>query len=168
MPSNDISDRTATLQELAPQGAIRFALNHGNVVLVTPASTEENPSGITIDLAREFARRLDAPLRFVHQSRAVDVSSTAGDDQWDVCFLAVDPGRAETIALSDPYLTIEGAYVVSEASPVHNPADVERLALKVGVTRGSAYALFLQRELKLASLVEFETPALVIAALTEG
>ena len=33
-------DKQAVLAELAPKGELRFAINHGNVVLVNPGSAE--------------------------------------------------------------------------------------------------------------------------------
>lgn len=162
------ASRDAILRDLAPTGEIRFALNHGNVVLVNAGSSEDDPSGITVDLAREFARRLGVGYRFVHHYRAVDVSDGATSDRWDVCFLAVDPKRARTIAFSDPYISIYGTYGVPVDSPAQSVADVERLGLRIGGTPGSAYTLFLERELKSARLVPYETNDLVLAAMAAG
>ena len=160
--------RDAILRDLAPTGEIRFALNHGNVVLVNPGSTEDAPSGITVDLAREFARRLGVGYRFVHHYRAVDVTDGAGADRWDVCFLAVDPKRAQVIAFSDPYISIEGTYGVRSDSPAQTAADVDRPGIRIGATPGSAYSLFLQRELKHAELVNMASVDQVLAAFLAG
>src|SRR5262249_44478691 len=50
-------------KELAPKGKLRVAINHGNPVLVQGGP--EAPRGVTIDLARELARRTGLALELV-------------------------------------------------------------------------------------------------------
>ena len=45
---------------------------------------------------------------------------------WDVCFLAIDPVRAEQILFTPPYVVIEGAYLVTEDSPIRDNAEVDQ------------------------------------------
>ena len=52
------------VKELAPTGTLRAAINIGNPVLVQ-TDAAGTPSGVTIDLARELARRLGVPLETV-------------------------------------------------------------------------------------------------------
>jgi polar amino acid transport system substrate-binding protein len=75
-------------------------------------------------------------------------------DAWDVAFLAIDPVRAVGITFSAPYVVIEGVYLVPENSPLRGIEDVDRDGVRIAVGRGSAYDLFLKRELKRARLVE--------------
>ena len=69
---------------------------------------------------------------------------------WDLAFLAVDPLRADVTTFTHPYVVIEGTYIVPEDSPLRSIADVDRAGVRVAVGRGSAYDLFLARELKRA------------------
>ena len=46
-----------------------------------------------------------------------------------------------------------GAYLVTEGSPIHDKADVDRRDVRVAVSTGSAYDLYLSRELRQASIV---------------
>ena len=56
-----MSDPTAAMTEdLAPTGVLRASINLGNPVLAQ--GTADDPSGVTVDLAREVAARLDVPL----------------------------------------------------------------------------------------------------------
>jgi polar amino acid transport system substrate-binding protein len=71
----------------------------------------------------------------------------------DICFLAIDPARAETVAFTPPYAVIEGVFAVPEASPLTSSADVDRPGVRVGVKKGSAYDLFLSRTLAHAEVV---------------
>ena len=111
--------------------------------------------GLAVDLARSLAARLELDLSFVHFDRAGDVTDSAAAGLWDVCFLAVDPLRAEQIAFTEPYLVIEGCYLVRGTSEAATSEDVDRLALRIGVVQGSAYALHLARVARGAQLIQF-------------
>lgn len=142
----------AVLADLAPTGKLRAAINFGNPVLAhRDAGT---PGGISADLARELAQRLGVALEFVpYESAGKVVQGLEADAAWDVCFLAIDPLRAQTIAFTAPYVVIEGVYLVAGDSPLRHGADVDRAGVRVGALVGSAYELFLSRELKQATLV---------------
>jgi polar amino acid transport system substrate-binding protein len=157
MASDDV------LNDYAPGGRLRFALNHGNRVLIGRDDAGQ-PEGISVDLARALAAELNAEPEFVEFERATDVASSASEDVWDVCFLAVDPSRAATIAFTHPYVRIEGCYLAqSESAQVTD--DVARLGLRIGIVEGSAYALHLARSPGSEGLVPFASFAEVTAAL---
>lgn len=99
-----------TIREFCPERRLRAALNFGNGVLIGRDEAGQ-PRGITVDLAQALAARLGLAVDFVEMARAVDVSNAARSGVWDLCFLAVDPKRAETIAFSEPYVQIDGCYL---------------------------------------------------------
>lgn len=136
---------------LAPTGVLRASINVGNAVL-TNGSFDE-PGGVTVDLAREFARRLDVPVDLVLWDAARKSVDAVRDGVADVCFLAVDPQRAEELAFTAPYVLIEGAYAVRGDSPLRQVDDVDREGVRVGVKLGSAYDLHLTRALAAAEIV---------------
>ena len=76
---------------------------------------------------------------------------------WDVAYLAIDPARAVDISYTAPYVVIEGVYLVPEASPIRRNEDVDREGVRVALGKGSAYDLFLSRELKKATIVRAPT-----------
>ncbi|WP_404384032.1 transporter substrate-binding domain-containing protein [Knoellia locipacati] len=140
-----------TTEDLAPTGALRASINLGNAVLTNGSS--ESPAGITVDIAHELGRRLDVPVDLVLWDAARKSVDAVRDGAADVCFLAVDPVRAEELAFSAPYVLIEGAYAVRESSPLRSAADVDRDGIRIGVKLGSAYDLHLSRSLGSAELV---------------
>jgi polar amino acid transport system substrate-binding protein len=71
----------------------------------------------------------------------------------DICFLAIDPAREETVAFTPPYAVIEGVFAVPRDSPLGSSADVDRPGVRIGVNQGSAYDLFLSRTLAHAEVV---------------
>ena len=151
------------VKDLAPGGTLRAAINVGNAVLAArPATPGGEPTGISVDLARELARRLGVPLQLIvfdAAGKVVDAGKTGG---WDIAFVALDPKRAAEIAQSPPYVQIEGAYLVRNDSPLRSNDEVDRKGNRVVVGLNSAYDLYLTRELKQAQIVRTPTSALVV------
>jgi len=144
----------AALADLAPTGGLRAAINFDNPVLAGRNAAGE-PSGVSVDLSRELARRLGVAVQFVPFHSAGKV--VEGLASWDVCFLAIDPKRATLIDFTEPYVVIEGVYMVAEDSPIRSNEEVDRTGVRVAVCAGSAYDLYLSRELKHASMVRAPT-----------
>jgi polar amino acid transport system substrate-binding protein len=61
-----------------------------------------------------------------------------------------------------PYVVIEGAYLVRNGSPLQRNEEVDRPGTRVAVGRGSAYDLYLTREVKNATLVRVPTSPVVV------
>ncbi|WP_353475240.1 transporter substrate-binding domain-containing protein [Salipiger sp. H15] len=149
------------------QAPLRVALNHGNFVLVG-RDDAGRPKGISVDLAQAYAAARGREIVFVEYERAVDVSSSATDDEWDICFLAVDPERAMTIAFTEPYVRIEGNYLAGPDCDAPDAGALVASGLPVGSVRGSAYSLTLQRKPGAEVLKLYETLQLALQALDRG
>jgi polar amino acid transport system substrate-binding protein len=144
------------VKDFAPTGKLRAALNLGNSVLVQKDANGE-VRGVTVDLARELAKRLGVPLEFTQFEAAGKVFEALKTGAWDIAFLAVEPVRAAEIDFTAPYVIIEGTYMVLKDSPLKAIADVDRPGVRIAVGRGSAYDLYLTRTLKNAQLVRAAT-----------
>ena len=84
------------------------------------------------------------------------------EERADIGFFAIDPKRGEGIRFTAPYVLIEGAYAVRESSPFSAVEEVDRDGTRVVVGAGSAYDLFLTRELKRATILRApSSPAVV-------
>jgi polar amino acid transport system substrate-binding protein len=147
------------VRDLAPTGTLRAAINYGNSVLAQREPSGSEGRGVSVDLARELARRLGVPLELVTYDAAGKVTGDAKSGRWDIAFVARDPERAKDIEFSPPYVIIEGGYVVPASSPLKTIEDVEREGVRISVSRGSAYDLYLSRVLKRAQLVRAPSPA---------
>jgi polar amino acid transport system substrate-binding protein len=150
------------VRELAPEGKLRAAINFGNPVLAQKDPTTGEPRGISVDLSRELARRLGVPVEFVLFEAAGKVTDAVKAGVWDIAFLAIDPGRANDIAFTAPYVVIEGTYLVPAESPLRTIEDVDRKGVRIAVGKGSAYDLYLTRTIKKAQLVRAPTSPTVI------
>ena len=147
--------------ELAPSGKLRAAINFGNPILAIKDASTGAPSGVSVDLARELARRLGVPVELVTYEAAGKVVEGLKSGAWDIAFVAIDPARAVDISYTAPYVVIEGAYLVAQGSPILSNEDVDRADVRIAVGAGSAYDLYLARNLKLAKLVRAPTSPLV-------
>lgn len=137
--------------ELGATGQLRAAINYGNPILASRDAVGQ-PRGVSVDLAREAARRLGLPIELVTFTSAGNVVEAVKAKQVDLAFVAIDPVRAADMEYTAPYVIIEGAYLVRQASPLQSNEDVDRPGTRVVVGRGSAYDLFLTRQLKSATL----------------
>ena len=155
------------LAQLAPNGRLRASINLGNPVLARRNAPDKLPYGVSIDIADALAEQLGVAIEFVvfnSASQSVDAVTT---DQADIGFFAIDPKRGETIAFTDAYLHIEGWYAVRNDSPITANSEVDRPGIRVAVGNGSAYDLFLSRELKHADIVRAPNPPAVTPMFIE-
>jgi polar amino acid transport system substrate-binding protein len=137
--------------QLVPDGKLRAAINLGNPVLARKEGGELR--GVSVDLARELAKRLVMPLQFVVYESAGSVVFAAASQAWDVAFVAIDPARGRDLLQTHPYLIIEGSYLVRADSPIRSNDQVDRPGVRIAVGKGSAYDLYLSRTLKHAQIV---------------
>lgn len=157
------------IQALAPTGRLRASINLGNPILAGTDPATGAPRGVSVDLSHALAQRLGVEVAFVVSDAAAKSVEAVRSEQADIGFFAVDPLRGEGIAFTGPYVLIEGAYLVRQDSPLKTNEDVDRPGRTVMVGQGSAYDLFLMRELKAASLLRAPTsPAVVDRFLAQG
>ena len=144
--------------DLAPTGTLRVGINYGNPVLATRVAASGKLCGVAVDLARELGTRTGLPINLVGYDSAGKMVEALQAGSWDIAFLAIDPGREEQISFTAPYLEIEGTYLVPAKSPLRIIADIDREGVRVGISSGSAYDLFLSRSLQHAELVRAPNP----------
>ncbi len=143
--------------ELAATGVVRAGINMSNPLLVTGVSQSGDPQGVAPDMAAEIARRLGVPVAYVKFDRPSKLADAAEANAWDIGLIGAEPARAEKIAFTPAYCEIEATYLVSERSPLQTVADVDRPGARIAVRAGSAYDLWLTRNLKHATLVRSDS-----------
>ncbi len=154
--------------EFAATGKLRASLNMGNPVLAHSNTSKEKPAGVTIDLSREFARELGVAVDFLQFDTAAKSVAALATGEADIGFMAIDPLRAETTHFMPAYVQIEGFYLVPEGSPIKANADVDRPGTRIVMGAGSAYGLYLTRNIKNAELVQVPTSEAVVDAMIKG
>jgi polar amino acid transport system substrate-binding protein len=151
-----------------PTGKLRASINLGNPILANRGA-DGVPVEVSIDLAREFGRWLNVEVELVVFDSAGKSVEAVTAENADIGFFAVDPLRGAGIAFTAPYVLIEGAYLVREESAIRDNVQVDNANISVTVGKGSAYDLYLTRELKAAQIVQAPTsPAVVDTFLAQG
>lgn len=141
---------------------LRVVINYGNPILAKRPPTGDEPQGVSVDIARRLAQALDLRLNLVTVDTAGFAVKAVENDQADVGFFAIDPVRGAQIAFTSPYIIIEGCYMVRDDFPARALADIDVAGNRIAVGEGSAYDLFLTREIQHATLVRApSSPAVV-------
>ncbi|HWT17364.1 MAG TPA: transporter substrate-binding domain-containing protein, partial [Variovorax sp.] len=143
----------------APGGTLRASINLGNPILANKDAATGEPVGVSIDLAREFARRLGVGIELVVFEKAAASVDAVKNEKADIGFFAIDPARSEGLLFTAPYVLIEGSYLVRESSPLTDNAQVDAKGHRISVGAGSAYDLFLTREIGQAEIVRLQGAA---------
>lgn len=149
------------------QGYWRFAINLGNPVLTT-LLPEGDPGGITVELAKKLAAESQREARFVTWPTAGQVVDAALQDQWDIAFLAIDLAREDKLRFTPPYVTIESSLMIKKESAMQSVQEMDREGVVINVGKGAAYALYLTRTLKHATMRQYATSQEAIQAFING
>jgi polar amino acid transport system substrate-binding protein len=160
---------SSIISAFTASGRLRASINLGNPILANRDLVTGETRGVSVDLAREFARRLGVEIELVVLDTAGKSVETVQNEKADIGFFAIDPLRGEGILFTAPYVLIEGSYLVRNESSLQRNEDVDRAEHLVTVGKGSAYDLFLTRELKNAQILRApSSPAVVDTFLGEN
>ncbi|MBS0243697.1 MAG: transporter substrate-binding domain-containing protein, partial [Proteobacteria bacterium] len=151
VPSADVK------AELTPTGVLRAGINMSNFLLVTGKTPSGDPVGVSPDMAAEVARRLGVPLKLIAYKSPGELGDDAGNNVWDIGNIGAEPQRAKTIAFTAAYCEIQSTYLVPAGSPIKTIADVDKPGIRISVTGRSAYGLWLENNIKQATLVRSDT-----------
>jgi polar amino acid transport system substrate-binding protein len=148
----------AVLHDLAPDDVLRAAINFGNPVLAQQRD-DGSAQGVSVALATALAQELGVDLQLITFDAAGKVFAALENRAWNVAFLAIEPVREQQIAFSEPYVIIEGTYLVPADAPYASVNDLDQPGLTLAVGKGAAYDLFLSRTLQHAQLERADTSA---------
>ncbi len=152
-----------------PTGRLRAGINLGNPILAGKRADTAEVYGVSVDLARGFAQRLGVELELKPVDTAAKSVDLVTQEEADIGFFAVDPLRGAGIHFTAPYVLIEGCYLVRDDSPLTRNEEVDHAGIRLVVGQGSAYDLFLSREIKAATLERARSsPAVVDHFITTG
>lgn len=138
------------IAQLAPTGVLRAGINMSNFLLVTGRDAAGDPVGVSPGMARAIAGRLGVPVKFLPYRRPGELADAVGE--WDIGLIAAEPQRAERIAFTPAYAEIEATYLVRAESPITNLAQVDQPGIRIAVTARTAYDLWLERNIRQATL----------------
>lgn len=156
------------IQKIAPTGTLRASINLGNPILANKDPISGKPFGVSVDLAHAYVKKLGLDLELVVFDSAGKSVEAVTQEKADMGFFAIDPLRGEGITFTAAYVLIEGAYLVKENSSIQKNGEVDAQGVRVVVGKGSAYDLFLSREIKSAEIVRAPTSPTVVDVFLKG
>ena len=141
------------IEQLAPKGYLRAAINLSNFLLVTGTDDQGNPEGVSPDLAKALANELNIEYKLIPFKRPGELADAVIDDVWDIGNIANESERAKSITFSHPYTLIESTFLVRESSEINSLQDVDKKDVRIAVAERSAYDLWLTENIKNAELI---------------
>jgi polar amino acid transport system substrate-binding protein len=165
-PMNQIDPKM--IQSFAPTGTLRVGINLGNPVLAGLDTVTQKPKGVSIDIANEIGKRSGIPIELIPFQSAGSTVDAIKTGNIDLIFVAIDPVRGADVNYTPPYIQIEGAYMVKADSKLKVNEEVDRSGVEIVVGKGSAYDLFLTREIKNAALLRAASSQAVIDDFMAG
>jgi polar amino acid transport system substrate-binding protein len=150
-----IGQSTAAL--LAPSGVLRAGINLSNFLLVSSQTPDGGPAGVSPDMAAAVAAAAGLKITYVTYPNPGALADAAARDEWDIALLGAEPQRAETIAFTSAYAEIEATCIVRDDSPIKAQADLDLPGRTIALAPRTAWGLWLDRNIKNASLLKAET-----------
>jgi polar amino acid transport system substrate-binding protein len=139
--------------ELTPTGVLRAGINLSNFLLVTGRAANGNPEGVSPDMAHAIADKLGVPVQYVPFKTPGELGDQVDNNVWDIGNIGAEPQRAAKIAFTAAYCEIEATYMVPAGSSIKSIAEVDRKGVRIAVSARSAYGLWLENNIKNATLV---------------
>ena len=156
------------ISSFAPTGKLRVGINLGNPILANENPQTHELYGITIDIAHEIGKRLSLPVKLTPFKTAGNTVDAVKTGDIDLVFVAIDPVRGADISYTPPYIQIEGAYMVKTSSSIQQNDQVDVSGNEIVVGKGSAYDLYLSREIKNATLLRAASSQAVVDDFMSG
>ena len=138
--------------QLAPTGVLRAGINMSNFLLVVDKTASGDPIGPSPSMAKAIADALGVPLKLVPFDNPSAVAEAAGTGVWDIGNIGAEPQRAAVMDFTAAYVEIEATYLVPPGSALQSIGDVDQLGNRISVSKGSAYGLWLENNIKQAEL----------------
>jgi len=159
-PARGASQATApadVVAALAPNGRMRAAINLGNEVLAQRDPKTGVVSGVIVDFTNELARRLGTPVDSIYYDTGGKIAPAQPKDRWTISYLGTEQSRVAGFDVTEPYLTLDGTYLVRENSGFQHVADLDQDGVRIATALNSAYDQELSKMLKRAKLVRAPT-----------
>lgn len=127
------------------------------------------PSGVSVDLAQALADFLHRPLRIENiPFTGLIPSLNNGRIDCILSSMTETPERRQSVAFSDPYLTIGLALLVGKDSGIERPEDLDQPGRTVAVRQGTTGEVWARRELKKAQILALEKENAAVLEVVQG
>jgi polar amino acid transport system substrate-binding protein len=127
----------AAREVLAPRGKLRVGAFHGSPLSMVGDRSSGEIRGLSVDLGKELAKRLEVAFERVDYPRIAEVLGGMKAGDVDFMISNATPARAVDVDFSQTLISLELGYLVPAASPIASLSDLDKPGLRVGVTQGS-------------------------------
>jgi polar amino acid transport system substrate-binding protein len=153
---------------LAPSGHLRVGVYPGSPTSQVSDPATQQLHGVTYDLGREFAARLNVPVEYLSFQRIADVVDAIKDGKVDFTVTNATAVRAKDVSFSRNLLSVELGYLVPSHSPIVRAEQIDGPGIRIGVTKGGTSERVLSEKFKNAKITSAESVAGAIDALRHG
>jgi polar amino acid transport system substrate-binding protein len=153
---------------LAPSGHLRVGVYPGSPTSQVTDPNTQQIHGVTYDLGREFAARLNVPVEYLSFQRIADVVNAIKDGEVDFTVTNATAVRANDVSFSRNLLSVELGYLVPANSPMVRAEQIDGPGIRIGVTKGGTSERVLSERFKNAKIISAESVAGAINALRNG
>lgn len=155
-------------QSLARHHGLRLAFPVGSNLYVTRHPITGVLSGLSIDLGKELAARLETPIEYLPYDSINTLIAASSGDNWDLATIIIDPARCHLFNYTYPYIQADATYIVHSGSGIHSTLDVDNPKIRIGVSENSAFDLFLTRSNPEMNLIRFSNVAVALKSFEKG
>lgn len=160
--------RLACADDIAPGGTLRAVYLGSNPAQAVQDRSTGAIRGVSADLARELAKRIDVPVELKPAPNPQGVIDAVSSGAADIGFVAYAPSRAGTVEFSQTYMLVQQSFLVLDGSRIRMVADIDRAGQVIAGVRNDSITLYLKRKLKQATLLEVENDPPEILRLLIG
>lgn len=153
---------------LAPTGTLRVGVNVGSPMQMVRSSPPAEPRGVTNDIGRALAKRLNVPVEVVEFRNGNDVLAATKAGKVDLMGTNATAVRALDVDFSATAVEIELGYLVPAGSALQNVDDIKRAGLRVGITQNSTSQTTVPRLLPQAVVVRAPNLAAAAQMIKDG
>jgi polar amino acid transport system substrate-binding protein len=153
---------------LAPTGHLRVGIYAGSPTSQVIDPETKQSHGVTYDLGRELAKRLNVPVEYISFPRVADVVDAIKDGKVDFTVTNATPVRAQIVGFSRMLLEVELGYLVPANSPITRPEQIDGPGIRIGVSKGGTSERVLGAKYKNAKIISTESVPDAINSLRTG
>lgn len=168
MPGPPASNSPAAIEALAPGGKLRVGLYPGSPTSFIPAKDGAPARGVGYDLAKELASEAGIAFEPVVFPSNDKVQEAVKAGSVDLVFTNATSARAQFTDFTSAVLEIEKSYLVPAGSAIRDAAELDRPAIRIGISRGSTTQGELAKILKNPQVIPMDSLAAGSRALAEG
>jgi polar amino acid transport system substrate-binding protein len=162
------ADAAGEKELLAPNGHLRVGIYPGSPTSMVTDPNTRQIHGVTYDLGKEFAARLDVPVEYLTFQRIADVVNAMKDGAVDFTVTNATAARAKDVSFSQTLLSVELGYLVPANSSIDRVDQIDAPGIRIGVTKGGTSERVLSEKFRNAKILSAESIKAAIELLRSG